>query len=155
MTNMTTIQVSVDIRDLLEAKKQGNEAINSVLRRELGQVVGDEVLDLTAYLEEDRTKQVEAVLELLHDEFDLDEVYHEAGENKKDAVLEFRHPETDMPLVTIETRRTGTYAIYIRGPDRELFRWKGAGTDFDPDDEFDTSELRRLVSGAYQKQENN
>jgi hypothetical protein len=154
MTEMTTIQISVDIRDLLEAKKQGNEAINSVLRRELGQVVDDEVTDLTAYLDEDRTKQIEAVVGHLHDEFDLNEVYHEAGEKKEDAVLEFHHPKTDMPLMTIETTRTGTYAIYIRGPDRELFRWKGVPTDFNPDDEYDTSELRRLVSGAYQKQEN-
>jgi predicted CopG family antitoxin len=154
MTDMTTIQVSADVRDLLEAKKQGNEPLNDVLRRELGQVVDSEVTDLTAYVEDDRTKQIEAVVELLHDEFNLDEVYHEAGKKENEAVLEFRHHGTDMPLVTIKTSRSGSYAIYIRGPDRELFRWKGAANDFDPDSEYDTSELRRLVNGAYQKQEN-
>jgi len=155
MAQKTTIQVTEDMRDLLEAKQREDESLNDVLRRELGQAVDDEVMDLTAYLDEEPTNQVQAVVDQLHEEFELDEEYYIAGEKEDAAVLEFRHPGTEMPLVRIKTLRIGYYSIHIRGPDRGFHSWRGDADSFDPDSRRDVTELNRLVYGAYQQQEHN
>lgn len=148
----TTIQVDTEIKELLGARKRvTDESHNDVLRRELGLEVEDEVADLTSYLEPEETDEVTEIIELLHEEFDLEEDYTESNDKGYPA-LRFQHPESKMPLVEIQVSTgSGSYSVSIRDHDGSMRSWIQFGSEFDPDSEREISELRRQVNGGLQK----
>ena len=148
----TTIQVDSEVKDLLKARKENsNESHNDVLRRELGLAVDEEVADLTAYLSPEATNEVETIIEILRDEFDLEESYDEAGDSGY-PTLQFQHPDSDMPIVNIEaSANTGSYTSNVRMPNEKWKTWMRSSYERDPDDEKSTSKLHRFVNGAVQK----
>lgn len=151
MTNKTTIQVSEEVKDLLEAKKERNESMNDVLKRELDIGQNDERRSLTAYLSDEKTRAVELLIDLITTEFDLTTVYTSASESDTGfPEVEFRHPESEMPIAQIDTSETtDSYTLRYRNAKGEMTK-QLRNEPPEAIDENVRNEITRRVGGAYE-----
>lgn len=149
MTSKTTIQVTQEVRDLLEAKKEGNESINDVLRREMGISVDDEVADLTAYLSDETAEVVQSIIDLIESIVDVTTIYDANGDNDRPR-MEFRHPESEMPVAAIETSDWDGYTVTYRASNGQMIE-ETTPENLSELDEQTTERIARRVRGAYRK----